>query len=86
MKMISMNRSGAARWPLFGWLASLAAQEPAGRRALFTCFYSNCDNVVFPASTATLAGADNRFVAGRAHVTLASDPVVMAEVEALLGS
>lgn len=23
MKMISMNRSGAARWPLFGWLASL---------------------------------------------------------------
>ncbi len=66
------------------WLAALAAQETAGRRALFTCFHSNCDNVVFPTSTAALEGADNRFVPGRAHVTLASDPAVMAEVLALL--
>ena len=66
------------------WLAALAAEEPASRLARFTCFYSNCDNVVFPASTATLPGADNRFVPGRPHVGLAFDPAVMAAVLAML--
>ena len=43
----------------------------------FTCWYSNCDNIVFPTSTATLPGADNRFVRGAGHVQLAFLPVVM---------
>lgn len=51
----------------------------------FTCWYSNCDNVVFPASTATLAGADNRLVPGMAHVQLAFRPEVIAATLALLG-
>ncbi|MDF1486440.1 alpha/beta fold hydrolase [Ramlibacter sp. H39-3-26] len=62
------------------WLRALRAHEPAGRAALFTCWYSNCDNVVFPASTATLAGADNRFIAGVAHVGMAFHPQVMRAV------
>jgi triacylglycerol lipase len=41
-----------------------------------TCFFSHCDNVVFPASTATLPGADNRHIAGSAHVHLAFMPEV----------
>ena len=45
--------------------------------ALFTCWYSNCDNIVFPASTAKLAGANNRFVPGAAHLQLAFMPEVM---------
>jgi hypothetical protein len=53
------------------WLAQLDAAMPAGRHARFTCWYSNCDNIVFPASTATLPGADNRLVRGAAHVQLA---------------
>ncbi len=52
------------------WLAAL---EPLGHvqpRDKFVCFYSNCDNIVFPVSSATLAGADNRMVANRGHVDL----------------
>src|SRR5690606_3973960 len=58
------------------WVQALARSEPASRASLFTCWYSNCDNIVFPASTAALAGADNRFVAGLAHVQMAFDPAV----------
>ncbi|WP_332775445.1 esterase/lipase family protein [Polaromonas sp.] len=57
---------------------------PANRHALFTCWYSNCDNIVFPVSTATLPGADNRLVRGAAHVQLAFLPPVMAATLALL--
>lgn len=61
------------------WLAAISRREPASRAARFTCFYSHCDNVVFPASTATLPGADNRHVAGAAHVELAFHPDVLGE-------
>lgn len=66
------------------WLATLAATESAARRARFTCFYGHADNVVFPASTATLAGADNRHLAGVAHVAMAFRPEVFDEVLRLL--
>jgi triacylglycerol lipase len=52
------------------WRQALIEQEPAERHAAFTCFYSHCDNIAFPASTATLPGADNRHVPGVAHVHL----------------
>ncbi|MBX9611654.1 MAG: alpha/beta fold hydrolase [Burkholderiales bacterium] len=68
------------------WLRTLAAGEPPARAARFTCWHSNCDNIVFPASTATLPGADNRFVPGVAHMALAFCPQVMeatlAEIDA----
>lgn len=62
------------------WLRALAAREPAERRARFTCFYGHADNIVFPASTATLAGADNRHLSGVAHVQMLFEPAVFAEV------
>ena len=65
------------------WLAQLEQDEPVHRAALFTCFYSNCDNIVFPASSATLAGADNRFVPGVPHVALVFDPGVIDQVLAM---
>ncbi|CAN7219291.1 alpha/beta fold hydrolase [Acidovorax sp. LjRoot129] len=61
------------------WVGALQRAEPAGRAALFTCWYSNCDNIVFPATTAALAGADNRLVEGVAHVQMAFHPGVMGE-------
>lgn len=61
------------------WLAALAASEPAERRMRFTCFYSDCDNIVFPPSTATLAGADNRLIPGVAHIALVEHPDVFEE-------
>ena len=50
----------------------------------FTCWYSNCDNIVFPASTATLQGADNRLVHGAGHLQLAFRPEVMETTFALI--
>lgn len=63
------------------WLQELRLREtqrwPTGTYAPFTCWYSSADNIVFPASTATLPGADNRFVHGQPHVAMAfADEVV----------
>ena len=66
------------------WLQALAATEPPDRARRFTCFYSNCDNIVFPASTARLEGADNRLVEGVPHVALAFDAAVRRQVLALI--
>ncbi len=61
------------------WIADLASREPAERYAKFTCYYSNCDNIVFPSSAARLDGADNIHVPATAHVHMAFSPVVLAE-------
>ncbi|NJM43905.1 MAG: alpha/beta hydrolase, partial [Brachymonas sp.] len=58
------------------WLANNAAQLPANFAERCTCFYSNCDNIVFPASTACLQGADNQLIEGVGHVELAFIPGV----------
>ncbi len=69
---------------LSDWQSQLDDDMPARRPAVFTCWYSNCDNIVFPASTATLPGASNRLIRGAAHVQLAFVPQVMAQTLALL--
>lgn len=66
------------------WLAALEQQETTTRRNRFTCYYSNCDNIVMPAATAKLAGADNRFIAGVPHVAMALDVGIMRETMAML--
>jgi triacylglycerol lipase len=72
------------------WQQDLQAREltlhPVRNADRFTCWYSNTDNVVFPASTATLPGADNRHVPGSAHVALAFHPRVMDESLELVAS
>jgi pimeloyl-ACP methyl ester carboxylesterase len=62
------------------WLLQLAAAEPAQRYRRFTCFWGHCDNIVFPASTAMLPGADNRHLRGHAHVHLLQHPAVLDAV------
>jgi hypothetical protein len=49
-----------------GWLDELTKLEGSSGGALFVCYHSNCDNIVFPASSATLPGADNRSADGLA--------------------
>ena len=61
------------------WLGNLGSAEPASRYKLFTCYYSNCDHIVFPASNGTLPGAQNHHIPGVAHVALALDQTVMNE-------
>ena len=52
----------------------------------FHCFWSNCDNIVFPASSATLSGADNIHLNGVAHLEMVDDPRVIALVDGLLAA
>ena len=49
-----------------------------------TCFYSHCDNIVFPPVTATLQGADNRHLPGVAHVQMADHPEPWHELQRCL--
>ena len=72
-----MQRFGA-------WTQHLAKDEPSARYAKFTCWYSNCDNIVVPTSTAMLSGADNRLVTAQGHVSMAFSQRVMQESLALL--
>ena len=64
------------------WLAALAADEAAHAptAGAFTCFHSHCDNIVFPASTATLAGARNVHLPGVPHVHMAEHPAPWTEL------
>jgi triacylglycerol esterase/lipase EstA (alpha/beta hydrolase family) len=70
------------------WLAALQALEAAhgaDDHRGFTCFYSHCDNIVFPASTATLAGAHQVHLPGVPHVHMADHPAPWAELCRQLG-
>ncbi|RZJ02865.1 MAG: alpha/beta fold hydrolase, partial [Rubrivivax sp.] len=68
------------------WLCRLGERETPERCSRFTCWYSTCDNIVFPTSTATLAGADNRLLQGPAHVHMAFDERVMAHALGVIAS
>jgi len=68
------------------WLHALTKREVPGQGSLFVCYYSNCDNIVFPVSAATLPGADNRRVDGLAHVQMAFHPRVMDSILSEVGA
>jgi triacylglycerol lipase len=65
------------------WLRLLADAERNGAARHFTCFYSHCDNIVLPASSGRLPGADNRHLPGWPHVALIHAPQVWQHVLAL---
>jgi len=66
------------------WLKKIDCERASARQVPFTCWHSNCDNIVFPTSVATLPGADNRLIPGRGHVEMAFDERLRRETLALL--
>lgn len=66
------------------WMARLNGAWTRQQAARFTCWYSNCDNIVQPPAAATLEGADNRLVRGAAHIELAFHPEVIRGTLAML--
>jgi triacylglycerol lipase len=66
------------------WLNALEKNEKKLHKPPFTCFYSNCDNIVFPVSTAKLEGADNRLVLHRGHIDMLNEPKVIDACWALM--
>ena len=75
MARFAWTRNGRQMRPGSAWLTALAkSAETDSLAGCCTCFYGHCDNMVFPASTATLPGADNRHLAGVAHVRMVDRP------------
>ena len=62
------------------WLAELARRDATTARTQVVCFWSHCDNIVFPTRSATLAGADNRHLEGTPHVAMVFHRAVFDEV------
>jgi triacylglycerol esterase/lipase EstA (alpha/beta hydrolase family) len=73
----ALTRNGAQMQHDSLWLRTLQSSEKVLKSVNFVCFYSNCDNIVFPSSYAKLEGADNRLVHGLGHIDMAHDPAVM---------
>lgn len=63
------------------WLAALAQADGPARRARMSCFWSWCDNIVFPADTACLEGAANHGLRNAAHVHMLWHPQPWAELQ-----
>ena len=62
------------------WLAQLERDEAQHPLPPLTCWFSNCDNIVFPCATAMHPRAHgNRFIPGQAHVALAFHPDVLQD-------
>ena len=53
------------------WLSTLSAREPPAHAARVTCFFSHCDNIVFPPRCGVLPGAEQQHLPGVAHVHMA---------------
>ena len=70
----AIGDNGRQMRPGSDFLSALFAAETAQHRRRTSCFFSNCDNIVFPATNATLAGAENRHLTGCAHVQLIEHP------------
>ena len=62
------------------WLRDLWSRESAATREKFVCFWSHCDNIVFPTRSATLPEADNRHLQATAHVQMALHPAVLETI------
>jgi pimeloyl-ACP methyl ester carboxylesterase len=66
------------------WLGGLSGAEPASRAAKFTCWWSECDQIVLPVPSAVLPGSDARRLPGMAHVEMAGAPAVWDDLVARL--
>ena len=64
------------------WMAALA--EAPGHAGRFTCWWSECDQIVFPPPTAVLPGAESRQLRGVAHVSLVGREEIWADLVARL--
>jgi pimeloyl-ACP methyl ester carboxylesterase len=80
----SATRNGAQMRLDSGWIKALAQSESSHMPPKFVCFFSNCDNIVFPVASARLIGADNRHEPAKGHVELMFSERVMRETWALL--
>ncbi|MBU6258576.1 MAG: alpha/beta fold hydrolase [Burkholderiales bacterium] len=66
------------------WLQDLATRERQSASSHCTCYYGNCDNIVFPPSRALWPGARAIHLDAVAHVSMTARPEPWIEVQRLL--
>jgi triacylglycerol lipase len=79
-----LTENGAQMRQHSAWLRELAQYEARIPKLPTTCFYSHCDNIVFPVSTACREEADNRLIRGRGHIDLVHDAQLLRECWVLM--
>jgi triacylglycerol lipase len=62
------------------WIENCDRSKNALERERITCFYSDCDNLVFPTKLAKLPGTNNVLLRGQGHLQLLDHPTIWAEV------
>jgi len=67
---LAFSRNGRQMREHSAWLQTLAAREDGERRARSTCFFSHCDQIVFPATRATLDGARQLHLQACPHLAM----------------
>ncbi len=75
----AFSRNGRQMKQGSNWLTALN-EGPGAAVVPFDCYYSNCDNIVFPACTATRPGASNRHLGGRGHIHMLGCPELFEDV------
>jgi hypothetical protein len=82
----ALGANGRQMQPGSPFLRALQEADAETHLQRTTCFYSHCDNIVFPATNATIAGADNRHVEGCAHVQLIEHPACWGALQDFLSA
>ena len=75
----AFTRNGRELRPASNWLQELRRMESPSHAAHISCFYSQCDNIVFPPECAQVVGADNRPLHGIAHLQMVGRPELWLE-------
>ena len=65
------SANGMQMAPGSDWLKTLNMSLTPLQAAQWLCWYSDCDNLVYPPANAMLGGADNRCLPGLGHMELA---------------
>ncbi|MEP6503603.1 MAG: alpha/beta fold hydrolase [Betaproteobacteria bacterium] len=62
------------------WMTRLVDSEPPTLGGLFTCWWSECDQIVFPQPTGVLAGSEAKQLRGVGHIALTEREEIWKEV------
>ena len=66
------------------WMRALSPAEPTPHAERFVCWWSDCDQIVFPPPTAILPGSQSRAIVGVAHLALCEREEIWEDVLARL--
>ena len=77
MALFSLARNAQQMRRHSAWLKALAAQETDALRERLCCYYSHTDNIVCPASSAWLEGAEGTHLSATGHVSMLFEAAAM---------